>query len=268
MPNDHMPNGHMPPVRADLQGAGVDTGGVGRQGRRALAGGWLETELEQVHTVYARRGLGRLVKNNVPTKVVARVTQSGDGKRYEKLRAATGPAVVDYTGWVWPGGLYVPTPLTDPAPLGTPPDLLRLALVGLEGRGMLRTLFPVAYDAKGVQGQSSYLHDRDALHQLDFLQNAHIDGAWAFLLLLDDRAGLGWVLRADVATCQRLRTGWRAPVCERQGGDVVAHHLPHFVRRPPLEREHAPGWDWLPAVAAVFLTGGPSAGSPQRTPTL
>jgi penicillin-binding protein-related factor A (putative recombinase) len=220
----------LPPVRADLAGAGVTTGGQNAGGRRALAGKYAEDSLGTTHRIYQSRGYGLIVKQHVPG---VRVVRELSNHRHESLLKPAGGAVVDYVGW-----------MNDTS------------------SGYWGADYPVAFDAKAFGGHAvTYEHDPEQRHQLEFLIEAHTNRAWAFLLLLDDASGHGWMIHQP----HQFKALWRGEgvkVCARSsapGSDgFSAHHLPDFAAvRHQATLDQAPGWDWLPLARRVFLQDSP-----------
>jgi penicillin-binding protein-related factor A (putative recombinase) len=215
----------LPPIRADLQGQGVTTGGQNAAGRRALAGAHAEASLATTHGIYAARGYGLIVKQHVPG---VRVVRELSSHRHESLLKPAGTAAVDYLGWV-----------------------------NETSSGYWGADYPVAFDSKAFGGNHvTYEHDPQQRHQLEFLIEAHTNRAWAFLLLLDDARGRGWMIHQP----QQFKALWRGDgvkVCARssaKGGDgFSAHHLPDFPAvRHQATLDQTPGWDWLPLARHVF----------------
>lgn len=194
--------------------------GAAKGATRAGAGRMLEDIVDAAGAWYARRGLGVFVQNHVPTKVVTR--PQGDG--FAKVRVATGAAIVDRSG-------HVVRPSADGHP----------------------SFMPVYFDVKGfATNHAGYQHERDALHQLDFLLERHRDGVLAFLLLIDDTAGRCWVLHGE-RRLTALRNMARVPVCERRGQYEFANHfLPNVARTPDGERDQAPGYDFVPLLYRIM----------------
>ena len=208
-------------------------------GTRQAIGALLEQTIDLAGTWYARQGVGVFVRNHVPTKVV---TRPGPDDRFHKVRVATGSAIVDYSGHI------VRYPDRSPG---------------------MREFVPVYFDVKGFSGagHASYSHERDALHQIGFLQERQRDGVLAFLLLVDDTAGMAWVLERpkDLAT---LAGGGRVPVCERRGRlEFGQHFLPHVKRTPDGSRGQPPGYDFVPVLYRI-LSGDQWMGLTGTGPTV
>jgi penicillin-binding protein-related factor A (putative recombinase) len=188
---------------------------------RHAAGQSLEALVNLTGAWYARKGWAVFVENHVPTKVITRPTERG----MEKLRVATGKAIVDRSGHMVRGFHLEPG---------------------------ARAFVPLYFDIKGFSGHSSYRHERDAVHQVEYLQDRQRDGALAFLLLIDDRAGRAWVLHS-AAHLAALRAGAAVTVCERRGQyDFERHCLPTVGRTPDGSRDAPPGYHFIPLLERVL----------------
>jgi len=202
--------------------------------RRAI-GASLEATVDLSAAWYARRGAGVFVRNHVPTKVVARPNEAGT---MQKIRVATGTALVDFSGHIVLGAHVVG-------------DEIPGALAGWTKAGQF---LPCYFDLKGFSGagHASYKHERDALHQVDFLLERQRDGVFAGLVLIDDTAERCWVI-SQPDHLRTLQGGGSVPVCARRGRrDFSAHYLPNCGRTPDGSRTQPPGYDFVALFNAIW----------------
>lgn len=186
---------------------------AGTSARRQAAGAWHEANLEAALPYYRRRQLADAERHHVPTRVVRR----RQGAAQEAVRMPSGVATVDFTGAV--------------------------NVLGLAGDRRWR-LQPVAFDVKGVQGQVTYRHKPEQMHQIVRLLELAAGGWWAFLLLVDEPSDTAWILHTE-ADLMALRMGRPVTFCSRRAGVPVKHYAPHVMRDTRLGHPDAVPWfDW------------------------